>query len=286
MERGLVHVNGLEVRPNYRVRAGDIITITVPAETETLSPEDIPLEILYQDDALMVVNKPAGLVVHPAAGNMTGTLMNAVAHHARRLAEAGAPLRPGVVHRLDKDTSGVLVVALQDHAYYNLVKQFSERTIRRRYRALVYGSLKGDSGELSTRIGRSDSDRKKMSTKTRHGREALTRWRVLERYRGATLVEAVLGTGRTHQIRVHLASIGHPVLGDQTYGKKTTIERPGGKLKIARQMLHAELLGFVHPVTGDYMEFASEPPEDMKEVITLLRTGAGSMPRSHSDVSR
>jgi len=271
MEQGLLSVNGLNVRPNYRVRAGDIISVSVSEEAGTLIPEDIPIDILYQDDYLMVLDKPAGLVVHPAADNRSGTLMNAIACHAPHLASAGAPLRPGVVHRLDKDTSGVMVVALEDGAYYDLVKQFGGRTIRRKYLALVYGGLTADHGAIEARIGRSVSDRKKMSTKTRRGKEAVTRWRVLERFPGATLVEAVLGTGRTHQIRVHFASTGHPVMGDETYGRKTTLESRGGRVRFPRQMLHAEFLGFVHPSTGEYMEFSREMPRDMKEIIEALR---------------
>lgn len=265
-----VRVCGDTVKPNYRTQAGDIITVSVAEVAGTLAPQDIPLEILYQDDFLMVVNKPAGLVVHPAAGNLSGTLVNAVAFHSPHLATAGAPLRPGVVHRLDKDTSGVMVIALEDRAYYSLVEQFRRRTIRRRYRAVLYGTLRQDQGEIRAKIGRSDADRKKMSTKTRRGKEAVTRWKVLARFPGATIVEAVLGTGRTHQIRVHFSSIGHPVLGDETYGKKTVIETGGKRVRIPRQMLHADLLGFVHPATGAYMEFLSELPDDMMETIKTL----------------
>ena len=197
--------------------------------------------------------------------------MNAVAYHSGKLASVGGPLRPGVVHRLDKDTSGIMVVALDDDAYYGLVEQFRRRTIDRRYKALVYGNLQKDRGEISLRIGRSESDRKKMSTRIKKGKEAITSWNVVERFRGATLIEAKLGTGRTHQIRVHFASIGHPVLGDLTYGRKTQLEADRRKIVFPRQMLHAELLGFTHPVNGHYMKFRSGLPEDMRQIIEALR---------------
>ena len=209
--------------------------------------------------------------MYPAAGNWSGTLLNAIAFHCERLASVGGPLRPGVVHRLDKDTSGIMVVALDDHVYYNLVEQFRKRTIKRVYKALVYGILKNDKGEIALQIGRSQSDRKKMSTTPRKGREAVTTWNVLERFKDATLVEAILKTGRTHQIRVHFATIGHPVLGDRTYGKKTFLETGRKKIIFPRQMLHAELLGFVHPATGQYLEFRSEMPADMTEAIRSIR---------------
>jgi 23S rRNA pseudouridine1911/1915/1917 synthase len=216
------------------------------------------------------------MVVHPAAGHHSGTLLNAVLHHTGRLASIGGPLRPGVVHRLDKDTSGVIVVALSDKAYYDLVTQFKERSIYRRYRALVSGNLRDDSGVISLQIGRSPVDRKKMSTRVRKGKEALTAWTVKERFGVATLIEARLGTGRTHQIRVHFASIGRPVLGDSTYGKKTVIEKGGKKIVFPRQMLHAESLGFVHPITGVAVEFTVPLPEDMRTAVRELRTLGGA----------
>jgi 23S rRNA pseudouridine1911/1915/1917 synthase len=179
-------------------------------------------------------------------------------------------MRPGVVHRLDKDTSGVMVVALDDKAYYDLVEQFKKRTINRKYTTLVYGNIKEDSGEIEMKIGRAVSDRKKMSTRTKRGKEAVTRWRVIERFDAATLIEAKLGTGRTHQIRVHFSAIGHPVLGDKTYGKKVEVEGKRKKIVFPRQMLHAETLGFIHPVTKEYLEFSSPLPEDMEECIKKL----------------
>ncbi len=271
IDNGLLLVNGKTVKQNYKAKAGDEISLSVPVEEQTLVPEDLPVEVLYRDEAIFVVNKPPGMVVYPGAGHNSGTLMNAVAFRSPALATIGGPLRPGVVHRLDKDTSGVMVVALTDDAYYTLVEQFRERTIDRKYVALVFGNLREDSGEISLRIGRSESDRKKMSTRVRRGKEAVTRWKVIERYQVATLIEAKLGTGRTHQIRVHFASLGHPVLGDRTYGKKTVIEADRTKILFERQMLHAMTLGFLHPSTGRHMEFAREMPQDMKEKVERLR---------------
>jgi 23S rRNA pseudouridine1911/1915/1917 synthase len=271
IEKGFLKVNDQLTKPNYRTKYGDTISISIPEEEQTLTPEKIPLDILHIDEFIIVVNKPPDMVVYPAAGHDSGTLLNAIAYHSNKLASVGGPLRPGVVHRLDKDTSGVMIVALDDSAYYNLVEQFRQRSINRKYKTLVYGTLKNVSGEIALKIGRSESDRKKMSTKTRRGREAVTAWKVIERLDGATFVEAKLGTGRTHQIRVHFASIGHPVLGDKTYGRKTFIEKGNMKIVFQRQMLHAELLGFVHPSTGEYMEFISEIPHDMKEKIALLK---------------
>jgi len=264
-------VNGNATKPNYKARSGDIVSIFFPAEEQKLVPEDLPIEVLFMDDFLIVVNKPPHMVVYPAAGHSSGTLMNAVAFHAKKLASIGAPLRPGVVHRLDRDTSGIMVVALDDGAYYDLVEQFRSRTIDRRYRAIVFGNLKENSGAISLRIGRSESDRKKMSTRSKRGKEAVTTWKVIERFQTAALIEAKLGTGRTHQIRVHFASIGHPVLGDRTYGLKTSIEVGRRKITFPRQMLHAELLGFTHPITGEHLEFISPLPEDMDAKLLELR---------------
>lgn len=273
IESGDVLVNDKPVNQNYRIKAGDGITIRrIGKKDEGLIPEDIPIEIMYEDEHLVVVNKPPGVVVYPAAGHSHGTLMNALAFHCRKLASVGAPLRPGVVHRLDKDTSGVMVIALSDTGYYKLADQFQKRTIKRRYAALVYGDLKEIEGQIALKIGRSETDRKKMSTRVKRGKEAVTRWRVIKRFGMVTLIEAKLGTGRTHQIRVHFASIGHPVLGDKTYGRKVGIEVGAGKkIDFQRQMLHAEMLGFVHPATGKYTEFSSPLPADMAEKIQELQ---------------
>ena len=269
---GAVFVNEMAVGRNYRLKINDEIVFGVPdKEEERLIPEPLAVEILYEDRDVILVDKPAGMVVYPAAGHSRGTLMNALSYHCESLAAVGGPLRPGVVHRLDKDTSGVMVIALRDRSYHELVSQFRERSIKRRYKALVYGDLKEDEGEISLRIGRSPSDRKKMSTRGRAGKEAFTRWKVLKRFGSSTLIEVRLGTGRTHQIRVHFASVGHPVLGDRTYGKKTEIEtEKKKKIFFPRQMLHAELLGFTHPATGEYMEFTSPLPEDMTQKVKEL----------------
>lgn len=268
---GHILVNGKHENPGYKVRTSDMIEVRLPVQSRSaLVPEDLPLTILFMDAYIAVVDKPAGMVVYPAAGHNDGTLMNALAFHAHKLASIGGDLRPGVVHRLDKETSGTMIIALEDAAYYNLVEQFRKRSIHRKYIALVSGQLKDDSGEIILAIGRSDSDRKKMSTRTRRGKEAVTRWKVLKRLSKATLIEARLGTGRTHQIRVHFAAVGHPVLGDSTYGRKTEVEIKGRRILFPRHMLHAETLGFEHPQTGQFMEFSSPLPNDMQECIEKL----------------
>lgn len=273
IEDGLLLVNGSPVKPNYRVKEGDEVDITLPEKPpDELVPEDIPVEILFSDEHIAVLNKPAGLVVYPASGHPRGTLMNALRFRLGKLSAPGAPLRPGVVHRLDKDTSGIMVVALSDEAYHGLVDQFSERAIKRSYVALLWGRVRGDSGKISMKIGRSMTDRKKMSVRTRKGKEAETKWDVIEKFKNATLIRAKLSTGRTHQIRVHFASSGHPVLGDDTYGKKTSITLSGNrKLRFPRQMLHAKVLGFRHPVTGRKMRFTSPIPNDMQEALNALK---------------
>jgi len=272
IENGNILVNHEKTISSYKVKAFDIISMQQQEpEAGILVPELIPINILYKDDYLVVVDKPAGMVVYPAAGHKSGTLLNALLYHCKKLASIGGPLRPGVMHRLDKDTSGVMVVACDDGAYYDLAEQFKMRTINRKYIALVYGVMKEDSGEIVLDIGRSVSDRKKMSTKTRRGKEAVTRWKVISRFGNATLIEAKLGTGRTHQIRVHFSAIGHPVLGDRTYGKKVEVEvKTKEKISFPRQMLHAETLGFIHPVTREYMEFSSPVPDDMETCIDKL----------------
>jgi 23S rRNA pseudouridine1911/1915/1917 synthase len=273
IEKGNILIHGKPVSQNYKVKAEDFISVNISEEKiEGLIPEPILIHILYKDDHLVVVNKPPGMVVYPSAGHTHGTIMNAIAHHCEKLATVGGPLRPGVVHRLDKDTSGVMVVALNDEAYHNLFEQFSQKTINRRYIALVYRNLTDEKGEIALKIGRSPSDRKRMSTRVKRGKEAVTGWKVLERFGIATLIEVRPKTGRTHQIRVHFASAGHPLLGDKTYGKKIEIEVKGKKkISFPRQMLHAELLGLIHPITGTYLEFSAPVPEDMSEKIKELR---------------
>ncbi len=270
-DKGLISVNGAPEKAGCRLGENDAVEVTLPeAGPEGLLPEDIPVRVLYNDPDIVVVEKPPGMVIYPAAGHSTGTLMNALAFRFKEMAAVGGPLRPGVVHRLDKDTSGAMVVALSDRAYYRLVEMFRQREVKRSYLALVYGSLKKDEGEFTLSIGRSASDRKKMSTRTRGGKEARTMWKVERRLTGATLVSARLATGRTHQIRVHFASAGHPVLGDRVYGKKTSLLINGRQVSFPRQMLHARLLGFAHPVTGEYLEFDAPMPEDMREAVEEL----------------
>lgn len=274
IENGLLLVNSRPTKANYLVKPGDEVEVTLPEKPpDLLVPEDIPIDILYSDEHIAVVNKPAGLVVYPAAGHPSGTLMNALRYRLGELKAPGGPLRPGVVHRLDKDTSGIMVVALSDKAYHGLIEQFEEREIKRSYVALLWGRIKDDSGRISQKIGRSMTDRKKMSVRTRKGKAAETQWDVIERFKSATFIRAKLLTGRTHQIRVHFASWGHPVLGDVTYGKKTSVVLVGSKrLHFPRQMLHAKVLGFRHPVTGRKMRFTSPLPDDMKVAIEELRT--------------
>ncbi len=237
------------VKPSAKLRLGDEVSIRLPepAPDDTLIPEDIPLRILFKDEHLVVIDKPAGLVVYPAAGHRSGTLMNALRYLVGPLSAPGGPLRPGVVHRLDKDTSGVMVVALDDASYYSLVEQFRARTIRREYRALVFGCPSAKEGEIDAQIGRSTADRKKMSVHSHAGKEARTSWKLLKKLNGAAFVSAKLGTGRTHQIRVHFLSLGHPVLGDRIYGEKTSIMQNNKRISFPRQMLHAATLGFTAP---------------------------------------
>lgn len=271
IESGNVTISGRNLKKNYKIHTGDVIEITPHTiEPDTLVAQRIDISILYRDDYLIVIDKPPGLVMYPAAGHTQGTLMNAVAYHCRKLASIGAPLRPGVVHRLDKDTSGLVVIALNDKAYYSLQKQFRGRTVEREYVAIVYGKPKRSSGEMNIPIGRAIADRKRMSTRTRHGKEAKTYYNVKEELFGSSLIQARLATGRTHQIRVHFASAGHPVLGDRTYGKKTHVKIDNRTLKIPRQMLHAQTLGFIHPGTGAKMSFSSPIPGDMEKIVKIL----------------
>ncbi|MBF0540831.1 MAG: RluA family pseudouridine synthase [Nitrospirae bacterium] len=272
IESGLVTLNNQSVKQGARLHIGDTIEVFLPSSSDNiLIPEDINLDISYQDNHLIVINKPAGMVMYPAPGNPSGTLLNAVAGRVKELPDIGSPLRAGVVHRIDKDTSGLVVIALDNQSYYGLVQQFKSRTIKRSYIAIVNGRIKGDQGSISASIGRSQSNRKKMSTVSRHSRPAVTNWRVIERFNNATMIEARLITGRTHQIRVHLSSIGHSLLGDVTYGNKTVIGLSNNnKFIVSRQMLHAKTLGFIHPVTSIPLEFTSHLPDDMVNLIGLF----------------
>ncbi len=271
LKEGNILVNNLLRSPSYKVRINDVITINKPLkQTENLTPEPLPVKIFYMDDYLVVVDKPPNMVVYPSAGHKGGTLLNAVFYQSKKLASIGGPVRNGIVHRLDKDTSGVMVIALDDRAYYGLVDQFKKRVVVRKYSAIIYGNIKDESGQIMLSIGRSPSDRKKMSTRTKAGKEAITSWKVVKRFKEATFVEVKLGTGRTHQIRVHFASIGHPVFGDRVYGKKPFLLTGKEKVSFPRQMLHADTLGFNHPITQNYLEFSSPLPEDISECLNRL----------------
>ena len=270
---GAVTVNARpEMKTSHKLRGGDRVELLIPDEPEgVLVPEDIPIEIIWEDKHLIVINKPPGMVVYPAAGNRSGTLMNALVSKCTISASAGAPLRPGIVHRLDKETSGAMVIAKDDLSYHDLVRQFKEREIEKHYLAILSGSLKKEKGEIIAPIGRSLSDRKKMSTRTKKGKEAVTEFEVIERFGPATIAKVRIITGRTHQIRVHFASIGNPVMGDRTYGKKTSLRVGNRTIPFRRQMLHAHTIKFRHPVNGDIMEFTAPVPEDMEKAVKELK---------------
>lgn len=262
VEAGKVTVNGKAVKANYKVQPGDVIRSVISApEPLAVEPERIPLDILFEDGEVIVVNKPRGMVVHPAAGNYKGTLVNALLEHCGDLSGINGIVRPGIVHRLDKDTSGVMVVAKTDRAHINLAEQIKNRTAGRKYLAIVHGGVKVDEGYIDAPIGRHPSDRKKMAVVFRNSREAKTHFRVLERFGNYSLVECRLATGRTHQIRVHMSYIGHPVVGDPKYGPKAN------RLPIEGQALHSAELTFTHPVTGERLLFSSPLPADMKAVL-------------------
>lgn len=263
---GLATVAGKAARSSYKVQPGDRITLTVPAPAPVeVAPEAIPVDVLYEDEAVVVVNKPRGMVVHPAAGNWQGTLVNALLGHCDDLSGVGGEVRPGIVHRLDKDTSGVMVVAKSDAAHASLARQIKDRTAGRKYLALVHGNLQAESGLIDAAIGRSRLDRKKMAVDPEHGRAARTRFRVVERFGDYTLVECRLETGRTHQIRVHMAHIGHPVVGDPKYGPRRS------PFAIAGQALHSAELVFRHPLSGAAMILTAPLPADMEEILRALR---------------
>jgi 23S rRNA pseudouridine1911/1915/1917 synthase len=283
IEQGLITVGGQPKKAHYKLVAGDRIEVTIPPPRKLeITPQAIPLDILFEDEHIIVINKPAGMVVHPAAGNWEGTLVHALLHHCPDLTGIGGVERPGIVHRLDKGTSGVMVAAKSEVAHQVLSKLFKAHQINRKYIALVHGCPKAPEGTIDLPLGRSSGDRKKISPRTRKARRAVTHYRVLESYptplspspftgRGLgggvySLLELTLETGRTHQIRVHLAAIGHPVVGDTTYGR-----REKEKI-IARPALHAQVLGFNHPVTGKYMEFKADMPQDMEKAVKGVKS--------------
>jgi 23S rRNA pseudouridine1911/1915/1917 synthase len=277
IEEKTILLNQQPTKPSAHLKMGDIVSgILFKPEPLSLTPEPLPLTILYEDRSIIVIDKPPGMVVHPAYGNPSGTLVNALLYHCKDLEGIKGIIRPGIVHRLDKDTSGVIVVAKNDQAYYELTKQFKHRTVEKIYLAIAYGQFNKEEGLIDSAIGRHPSQRKRMSTRTKRGRTAITRWKVIERLDGFTLLEIFPQTGRTHQIRVHLSSIGHPILGDPVYGRKGktgTIDDPVLKeyvRKMNRQALHAHRLVIKHPQTGQRVEFVSPIPQDMREVLECL----------------
>ena len=275
IEEGRVLVNGRPAKPSLPVRGGEEIRVFIPPPREvSLEPEAIPIDILYEDEYLIVVNKPAGMVVHPGAGVYSGTLVNALLHHCKDLSGVGGYLRPGIVHRLDKDTSGVMVVAKDDMTHTALSGQFKERKVKKVYLALVWGEVE-EGGVVDLPIGRHPSQRKKMSVRTRKPRHALTRYTVMERLGPFTLLEVRPETGRTHQIRVHLSAIGHPVVGDKVYGRGRVSSLDPSLRRALRSLrghcLHAFRIGFYHPGLGKFVEFEAPLPEDILSLIELLR---------------
>ena len=269
---GGIRVNGQQcTAKNFKISEGDVVEVTIPDPVElNIEAENIPLDIVYEDNDVLVINKPRGMVVHPAVGNMSGTLVNAVMYHCGdRLSSINGVIRPGIVHRIDKDTSGLLMVAKSDRAHISLSKQLYEHTITRKYTALVQDNIKQDSGTIDLPLGRDPKNRLKKAVNGIGAKDAVTHYTVMERYGEYTLVEWRLETGRTHQIRVHMAYIKHPLVGDPLYGSKKQVFDVNG------QLLHAGVLGFVHPETGEYMEFTSELPEEFTQVLDKLRKEAG-----------
>lgn len=298
---GSVRVNEKAVKPNYKVKPGDVVQIVLahPPREIDLIPENIPLQIVYEDADVCVINKPAGMVVHPAYGHYQGTLVNALLYHIQQLPEGSASERPGLVHRLDKGTSGIMVLALNEYAMSHLSNQFFERTTERLYTALVWGDVAEEQGRIEGHIGRSLQDRKQMAVfpDGSQGKHAVTHYRVLQRFGFATLVECKLETGRTHQIRVHMKYLGHPVFGDERYGGDRVLKGLNtAKYKqfvqncleiMPHQALHARTLGFTHPVSGERLHFSSELPDDMQTVvdkwITYSKAYSGDLPHNFGE---
>ena len=259
-------VNGKPVKGSYRVKADDEVTFELPESVEPdIEPEDIPLDVLYEDKDVIVVNKPKGMVVHPAAGHYSGTLVNALMHHCgNELSGINGVMRPGIVHRIDMDTTGSIIVCKNDKAHNSIAEQLKEHSINRRYHAICHGVLKEDQGTINQPIGRHHVERKKMAVNAKNGKEAVTHYRVLKRFSGYTYIECVLETGRTHQIRVHMASIGHPLLGDEVYSNRKS------PFKLQGQTLHAKILGFKHPSNGEYVEADAPLPEYFQHLLDIL----------------
>lgn len=266
LSEGNITVNNRAVKSNYKVKAEDEIKVVLPpAIAPDILPEDIPLIVLYEDDDLIVIDKPKGMVVHPAAGHYSGTLVNALLFHCKgQLSGINGVLRPGIVHRIDKDTTGSVIVCKNDFSHASIAQQLKDHTIVRRYHAIVTGSLKDEEGTIHTMIGRHQKDRKKMAVVTSGGKDAITHYRVLKRFAKYTYVECILETGRTHQIRVHMAHIGHPLLGDEIYGHVQS------SFHLEGQTLHAKILGFYHPRSGNYLETDAPLPAYFKHLLNIL----------------
>lgn len=265
---GHITVNGQKVKPNYKLGGHDHIVLTVPEPVDVdLAPEPIPIDVVYEDSDVIVINKPRGLVVHPAPGHYSGTLVNALLYHCKDLSGINGVLRPGIVHRIDKDTSGLIMAAKNDTAHVGLSEQLKAHTVHRKYIAVVHGTIQHEHGTIDAPIGRDSQDRKMYTVTDRNSKHAVTHFVVLERFSECTLVELKLETGRTHQIRVHMKFIGHPLVGDPMYGKSKGIT-----MNVRGQALHAALLGFVHPRTGETLQFEAPLPADMEHLLHVLRT--------------
>lgn len=276
IREGLVHTPSRHARPSTHVHTGESIAVEIPAPTPaTPQPQQLPLPILYDDPDLVVVNKPAGMVVHPAAGHPEGTLVNALLHHVKDLSGIGGELRPGIVHRLDRGTSGVMVIAKNDRAHEELARQFHDREVEKEYLALVWGVVQAGR-RIDAAIGRDPHDRQKMSTRARRARTAVTRVTAAEHLRGVSLLHVAIATGRTHQIRVHLSAIGHPIVGDPTYGgmRRQLPAHLRALSRLERPFLHAARLAFTHPSDGSRLEFIAPPPTDLQQLIAELRRDA------------
>ncbi len=266
IKQGLVTVNNKKIKPKYNVNQGDVIKVKFPKPRKLkIEPEHIPIEIIYEDEDVAVVNKPKGMVVHPAPGNYTGTLVNALLYNLSNLSSINGVIRPGIVHRIDKDTTGLLMIAKNNKAHNCLASQLKEHSITRKYMCVVEGNIKEDKGTIDAPIGRHPVDRKKMTVINRNSKRAVTHFKVLERFKQYTLIEAQLETGRTHQIRVHMSYIKHPLLGDEVYGRRKQ------KFNLQGQVLHAKVIGFIHPTTKEYMEFDSNLPDYFSRILDVLR---------------
>ena len=265
---GKAYVNDAVVKANYKVKVDDKVQFEIPdCEEPDIPPQDIPLDILYEDKDILIVNKPKDMVVHPAPGHYEGTLVNAIMFHCKdELSGINGVLRPGIVHRIDKDTTGSIIICKNDEAHRKIAQQLKEHSITRKYRSIVYGRIMEEEGTVNAPIGRHPTDRKKMAINEKNGKPAVTHYKVLERFDKYTYIECQLETGRTHQIRVHMTSIGHPLLGDEVYGNAKC------PFKLEGQTLHAMTIGFIHPTTGEYVEYEAPLPEYFEHLLQILRT--------------